>query len=157
MKKGSQTLWFDSQIFRDEKTQRRLFRRFIKTQNATDHQKYKEFRKKISKKKNRAKKEYFQELLADANNSDDRRATWQVINKALGKKKKKSVYPSQVQLGDPSNPITSESPKEIADSMNNHFVNVAGKLAKNLQKTRFKFTDFLGKENRASLNVSKTH
>ena len=49
------------------------------------------------------------------------------------------------------NPITSESPKEIADSMNNHFVNVAKKLANNLQKTRFKFTDFLGKENRASM------
>ena len=148
-KKRSLTPWFDSEIFRDEKIQRRLFRRFIKSQKAADHQEYKAFRKILSKKKYKAKKAYFQELLENANNSDDRRATWNIINKVFGKKKK--IYPLQVQTGDISNPVISESPKAIADSMNNHFTNVAKKLEKNLKKTHSKFSDFLGKENNATM------
>ena len=46
-KKRSLTPWFDSEIFRDEKTQARHFRRFIKSQKTADHLRYKEFQKKI--------------------------------------------------------------------------------------------------------------
>ena len=55
-----------------------------------------------------AKKAYFHELLDEAKNSDDRRATWEIINKAFGKKKKKRVYPDKVQIGSTSCPKTSE-------------------------------------------------
>ena len=90
-------------------------------------------------------------MLENANNSDDRRATWNIIDKVLSKKKKKEIYPLQVQTGDISNPVISESPKVIAYSMNNHFTNVAKKLEKNLKKTHSKFSDFLGKENNATM------
>ena len=56
-----------------------------------------------------------------------------------------------MQTGNHSNPIISVSSKAIADSMNNHFTNVANKLAKKLKKTNVKFTDFLGKENKATM------
>ena len=89
--KRSLTPWFDYEIFKDEKTQSRLFRRFIKTKNPDDHKTYNSFRKKLSKKKYRAKREYFHDLLGKAKNSEDRREIWKVINKAFGKDKKKRV------------------------------------------------------------------
>ena len=98
-----------------------------------------------------AKKVYFHELLDDAKNSEDRRATWDIINKVFGKKKKKKTYPEKVNIGDSSNPISSEHPKDIADVLNVHFSNVATTLAKNLQKTNLKHTHFMGRENSSSM------
>ena len=83
--------WFNTDIFKDEKTQRNLFRRFIKTKNPQDHKAYSIFRNKLSKKKYRAKREYFQELLTDAKNKGDKSVTWEVINKAFGKDKRTRV------------------------------------------------------------------
>ena len=65
-KKRSLTPWYDSDIYTDEKKQSRLFRRFMKSQNTEDHKAYKTFRKKLSKKKYRAKRTYFYNLLNEA-------------------------------------------------------------------------------------------
>ena len=110
-------------------------------------------------KKYKAKKIYFQDLLKEAKNSDDRRATWDVINRAFGKVKKKRVYPEKVELNDPlkpttSKPTTSKCPKDIANAMNNHFTNVAKTLAADLQKTNFKFSDFMGTENKSTMYLN---
>jgi hypothetical protein len=131
-----------------------LFRRFIKTKREIDHQAYKIFRKELSKKKYKAKKIYFQDLLKEAKTSNDRRATWDVINRAFGKVKKKRVYPEKVEINAPSKPTTSGCPKDIANEMNNHFTNVAKTLAAGLQKTNFKFTDFMGNENKSTMYLN---
>ena len=88
-KKRSLTPWFDGEIYKDEKRQSRLYRKFIKSQNPEDHKVYSTFRKSLSKRKYKAKNTYFQELLAKAKNKEDRKATWDVINMAFGKKKKR--------------------------------------------------------------------
>ena len=150
-KKRSLTPWYDSEIFKGDKTQRRLFRRFIKTNTAIDHQVYKNFRKELSKKKYRAKKTYFQNLLKEAKNSEDKRATWKVITRVFGKKEKKRICPDKVEIGDPSNPSVSECPKVIANVLNSHFTNVAKALAENLEKTDSKHTDFMGRENLSTM------
>ena len=98
-----------------------------------------------------AKKAYFQDLLNEAKNSEDKRATWDVINRAFGTNKKKRVYPEKVKLNDPTKPLTSECPKDIADVLNNHFTNVAKSLAEGLQKTDSKFSDFMGSENKSTM------
>ena len=134
-----------------KKKQRRLFRKFVKTKTATDHQTYKNFRKDLSKKKYRAKRTYFQNLLKEAKNSEDKRATWEIINRAFGKKKKKRICPEKVETGDPLNPSVSECPKVIANVLNKHFTNVAKVLSGNLEKTNSKFTDFLGMENMSTM------
>ena len=107
-KKRALTPWFDTEIYEGEKKQRRLFRRFVKTKNTEDHKAYKAFRKNLSKKKYKAKRTYFHNLLNETKNSEDRSATWNIINKAFGKKKKKRTYPSKVQIGDKQNPSTSD-------------------------------------------------
>ena len=90
-KKRSLTPWFDTDIFKDEKTQSRLFRRFIKSKNADDYKAYNTFQKKLSKKKYRTKRAYFEDILIEAKNSENRKATSNIINMALGRKKKKKV------------------------------------------------------------------
>ena len=74
-----------------------------------------------------AKRVYFHELLDDAKNSDDRRATWNIINKAFGKKKRKRVYPDEVNTGSASCPKSSKNPKDIAEALNMHFTNMLPK------------------------------
>ena len=153
-KKRSLTPWYDTEIYKDESKQSRLFRRFIKTKNVDDHNAYKTFRKNLSKKKYKAKRNYFHNLLNEAKNSDDRRATWEIINKAFGKNKKKRVYPEKVLMGDSSNPTISESPKDIANVLNDHFTSIAESLAKNLDSTKSKFSDFMGPENKSSMYLT---
>ena len=124
-KKRTKIPWYDSDIFKDEKMQRELFRRFIKTKNPEDHKAYSTFRNKLSKKKYRAKREYFQELLTNAKNKGDRSVTWEVINKAFGKDKRKRIYPNEVQIGEPPDSTMSKD-----NVLNKPFTSIASKLAK---------------------------
>ena len=87
--------------------------------------------------------------MTDAKNSEDKRATWRIINTAFGKHKKK-VYPKSMKTGDSTNPVT-DCPKNMANILNNHFVNVAKKLAKKLKKSNRKHTDFMGAKNKSTM------
>ena len=150
-KKRSLTPWFDTEIYKGEKTQGNLFRRFMKTKNPEDHKIYKTFRNNLSKKKYKAKRKFYQDLLNDAKNSGDRSATWKVINKAFGKKKKSRIYPEKTLIGDPKKPTESTSQKDIANNLNNHFANVASNLAKKLEKVDIQPISYMGRENKSSM------
>ena len=56
-----------------------------------------------------------------------------------------------MKIGDALNPPTSERPKDIANVLNNHFTSVAENLAKTLDTTKAKFSDFMGSENKSSM------
>ena len=150
-KKRSLTPWYDGEIYKDEKKQSRLFRKFIRSQNPEDHKVYTTFRKGLSKRKYKAKKAYFQELLTEAKNKEDRKATWDVINMAFGKKKKKRVLPEKVEIDDSTQPTTTECPQKIANVLNEHFTNIAKNLARNLEGTHHTPFDFMGKRNESSM------
>ena len=70
---------------------------------------------------------------------------------AQGKKRKKTNHPEQITTGDPLNPTKTKCPQDIANLLNNHFTSVAKNLADNLAKTNCKHTDFMGKENKATM------
>ena len=72
-----------------KKKQSRLFRRFVKSKKTEDHQAYKDFRKKLSKQKYKAKRTYYRKILAEADSKGDKTATWDIINKVFGKKRKR--------------------------------------------------------------------
>ena len=150
-KKRSLTPWFTTEIFKEEKTQSKLFRRFVKSNKPEDHQAYKNFRKQLSKKKYKAKRTYFHDLLKEAKNSEDKRATWDVINRAFGKNKKKRILPKKVNVGDTKNPKFSTSSQDVANVLNNHFTSIAENLAKNLGTTESNPMDFMGPENNQSM------
>ena len=155
-KKRALIPWFDTEIFKDEKTQSRLFRRFVKSNDPEDHKAYKKFRNMLSKKKYKAKRKYFQNLLDEAKASGDRSATWSVINKAFGKNKKPKVCPKKVNIGDQKNPTWSENPNHIVDALNTHFTGIAKKLEKNLKKTKVRHTSYMGKGNNSSMFLRYT-
>ena len=98
-KKRALIPWFDTEIFRGEREQSKLFRRFIKSKNPEDHKIYKKFRNMLSKKKYRAKRKYFQDLLNDAKHSGDqggsvgRFTVIQVVRGVVRKKKNKMTHP----------------------------------------------------------------
>ena len=150
-KKRAQTPWFDTEIFKEEKIQTNLFRRFIKSKTPEDHQIYKSFRNKLSKKKYKAKRKFYQDLLNDAKNSGDKSITWDIINKAFGKKKKSRKCPEKVLIGDPKNPTESTADKDIADALNKHFTNIAQNLVNKLKKTSTQPSSFMGKKNKSSM------
>ena len=149
-KKRSLTPWFDTEIFVGEKTQRRLFRRFRKSHKKEDHEIYRRFRNKLSKKKYQAKKKYFMNLLNDAKNEGDKTATWNIINRVFGRKKKNRVFPDSVKTKEP-NPRELSDHKDIADGLNNHFTSIAQNLADSLPKTNTTYSSFLGPENKNSI------
>ena len=151
-RKRAQTPWFDCNIFKEEKTQSRLFRRFIKSNDPADHRIYKTFRKKLSKKKYKAKRAYFRKLLSNAKNSEDKSATWKVINKIFGRKDKTRVYPDKVTSPNQSD---KSDPKHIANALNGHFASVAKKLAAKLPKTNINHMSYTGKENKSSMYLKK--
>ena len=89
--------------------------------------------------------------LTDAKNKGDKSVTWEVINKAFGKDKRKRVYPKEVKIGEPPNASISKDPKDVSNVLNKHFTSVASKLAKKLKKPKTKFTKYMGQENKSSM------
>jgi len=131
-KKRSLTPWFDTEIYVGEKIQARLFRRFRKSNKEEDHEIYRIFHNSLSKKKYRAKRKYFLDLLNDAKNEGDKTATWNIINRVFGKKKKSRVFPTTLNTEEQTQ--TESHPKDVANALNNHFASVAEKLARSLPK-----------------------
>ena len=129
-KKRALTPWFGTDIYQGDKKQSRLFRRFIKSKKPEDHQAYKEFRKKLSKQKYRAKRTYFRKLLKEAGKNEDKTATWNVINKAFGKKQKCRIYPEKGPPGKSNNQEIGDISKSVANKLNEHFASVAHRLHK---------------------------
>ena len=154
-KKRSLTPWYGSEIYEGDKKQSRLFRRFIKSKKPEDHQAYKVFRKKHSKQKYRAKRTYFRKLLRESDKNDDRSATWDVINKAFGKRRKSRIHPKKGPTGKSSNQVSGDNSKKVANNLNKHFASVAEKLAANLKKTNTKFTAYMGRENKLSMYLKE--
>ena len=95
-KKRAEQPWIDKDLAIQERKQGKLFKKFIKTSNPTDHKNYKDFRKKLFKKIKKRKKAYFRELIKEANSKKDFRKTWQAINRVLKKGKKELVSPKCV-------------------------------------------------------------
>ena len=101
--------WFDSEIFQDIHIQRKLWKCFQKSKNLDDLFTYKIFRNKLSKKKYKAKKKYFHDLLEDAKNSGEKSKTWEIINRVFGKKKISKIFPEKVSTSTNNDP----SPKFV--------------------------------------------
>ena len=108
--------------------------------------------KKLSKKKYKAKRKYFRNLQSNAKNSGDKTATWNIINGIFGRKEKTRVYPDKVQSPDQTDRTDS---KDIANSLNNHFVGIAKKLADKLPASNLNYMTYMGKENKSSMYLRK--
>ena len=152
-KKRKLVPWYDTEIFQGMHIQRKLWKRFQKTKSLSDFFDYKIYRNKLSKKKYKAKKKYFHELLENAKNSGERSKTWEVINKVFGKKKSTKIFPEKIRIDKDNGPSPTheENPQEIANLMNTHFTSIAEKLSNTLEKPKKNFQDYLGPKNKSSI------
>ena len=66
--------------------------------------------------------------------------TWKIINKLIGKTKKKDKLP--LQFIDNGETIT--KPNDIANRFNNYFINVGPTLSSKIDKTAKTFKEYLG-------------
>ena len=128
-----------------------MWKRFQKSKCLDDFFTYKIYRNKLSKKKYKAKKKYFQDLLEDAKDRGDKSKTWEIINKAFGKKKATKIFPEKVNISKTEDPVFTENPEDIANLMNSHFTNIAEKLSNNLEKTNISFQEYMGPKNKSSI------
>ena len=72
--------------------------------------------------KNAAKRNYFENLFREVNNSSD---TWKYINQLLRKNKPTFTIPPAISV----NGITISSSQQICNKMNKHFVEIGKKLS----------------------------
>ena len=81
----------------------------------------------------------------------DMKSTWKIINNVLNKHRK-STYINELRCSDR---LLNQSP-DIAEAINNFFVNIGPDLARNIPSTRTHFSDYLQNANSASIFMTPT-
>ena len=109
----------------------------------------------LSKQKYKAKRTYYRKILAEADSKGDKTATWDIINKVFGKKRKRRLYPEKGPTGNKNKQTKRVGQKFVANNLNKHFVNVAKELAANLKKTSTNFSSYMGQKNRSSMYLKE--
>ena len=101
---------------------------------------------KLTHIKKKAKKDYFENLFSNANNSSD---TWNYINLLLRKTKRKTTSPQTIKV---DGQIISSSQK-ICNQMNQHFATIGEKLAAKSSNPaqNYNHFKFFGKRNPSSI------
>ena len=147
--------WITKAIMRSIKTRNKMYKKLIKT-NYRDkdlHTQYKKYRNNLTKIKETSKKNYYENLLKNAQGNT--RKTWEVINKVINKRKKGHQLPSELKI---NNNVIKE-PADIINNLNAYFSTIGeqncntqndyNEISKTLnfsQKNSFVWVDTTGAE-----------
>ena len=102
-----------------------------------------------------AKRKHFKYKCKEA--KGDGSKTWKVINEATNKKRKSNTYPDFIETRNADGDAKKVKCKtEIANEMNRQFTQMGSKLAKKLDPTNVKFTDYLESPSNTSFYLRKT-
>ena len=82
--------WITPDILALIKYKNKLYSKYLKKRDCSIFNEYKKYRNKLTHIKKKAKKDYFENLFSNANNSSD---TWNYINLLLRKTKRKTTLP----------------------------------------------------------------
>ena len=113
--------WFNDNIRKHIKKKNRLYKLYLKNRSEYRKSVYKQIRNKVVDLIKQAKKTYYKEQFNKV--KGNMKKTWNVINTALGKEKKKTVIK---KVMDGNTCVTEE--KKISDLFNDYFVNVGYNL-----------------------------
>lgn len=145
LKKLYQTPWITKEILAARKLKNKLCKRFIYNPNDTNENNYKTSRNKFNKTKRLAKKSYYKGKFQESQGNI--RQTWKLINEITNKKKQSSDLPDNFMKD--GNVIT--EPNEIANNLNEYFVNVGPKLADKIPPSSVNFSSYLPASNQDSI------
>ena len=139
--------WLTNGLLNAFKKQKTLYKRFLRCRTKESEIKYKNYKNKLTSIKRLSEKQYFSNLLAAKKN--DIKATWNILNTIINKRKPASNYPDSFQT-DSGTKMTSK--KEIANKFNDFFVNVGPNLAKDIrQKENISIHKYMDPPNASSM------
>ena len=139
--KASQVPWVTTGILASRTVKNKLYKKFIKNPTDTSKKSYKVYRNKFNKIKRIAKKVYYSNKLNEL--KGNLRLTWKLINEIINKNKSRSELPSDFLKED--NMIS--DPLEIANYLNEYFVNIGPNLAKKIPESPVNFKSYLDERN----------
>ena len=118
--------WFTTELRKHSLLKRKLYKKSILSPTPFNVQTYKECKNAFTQSLRYAKKKYFSDKFNQA--SSDIKSTWSVINQLLQRKTRQLTVPVEV-LGNEGAPLNE---REIANGLNDFFVNIGLSLAANI-------------------------
>ena len=146
-KKTPRQPWVTKSLLRCINRKNRLFYRYKSNASSHNEHKYKNYKNRLISILRVTKKEYFSNQFEIHKN--DMKCTWKIINNALNRNPSKSHIQEINTQG-----TTSKDPAEIAQSLNDYFVNIGPNLAQNIPPSDNHFSTFLENPNPKSIFFS---
>ena len=119
--------WLSSSLLKSIRKKNQLFQKYLKTKNSLVSSEYKAYRNTLNRTINGAKRMHYHELLKD--NKGDSTKIWKIVNELASIKTKARVDPTEL-ITDNGKILTNSD--EIAESLNEHFVNIGPKMAESI-------------------------
>lgn len=138
--------WLSSGLLTSIKKKNRLYKTWLHKKTDTALTKYKVYKNKLTSILRASEKLYYQNKFLDT--KDDIRNTWKVIKSLIGNK---NTYDKITELNINGTLINDES--DIANKMNEYFVNIGPDLAKKIPKADGHYRDYLQTEKRPSKSL----
>ena len=120
--------WVTRGILISRKTLHKLSQRWAKTRNPVDHEEYSKFKNILQAVTRKSKEMTYGE--AYENNYNDAKKIWELTNKLLNRKQREKNSKLEIM----ENGKLMQDPKEVANILNEHFVNMGKKIADSFGK-----------------------
>ena len=130
--KKSSSPWITIQITKNIKTRRKLYKKYLSNQNASNWLKFSSYRNKLNSQIAKAKKNYFNFEIVKA--KSDTKQTWKVMNQIVNLKFNSNSNNEIREINDESNTKTCDA-KKISDIFNDFFTNVGKNLSKSIDNS----------------------
>ena len=137
--KKNNKVWYSPKLHSLKYKKERAYKKIIRTRNACDENKYKSLKKHYFKTLEDTRIKFHVNLFQK--HIKDSKATWALINKLLGRKNKNTLCKKLI-----INDIEITDPKDIADTFNEHFSSIAGKLHDSLPVPNYDHTHYTKRE-----------
>ncbi|XP_065667836.1 uncharacterized protein LOC136088102 [Hydra vulgaris] len=129
--------WFSKGLKKASKRKHRLYNRYLKNKCVKTKAEYKNYRTLFEKVKRTAKSNYHKKQLEKCQLSS--RKTLQVLNEIIGKPKINESFPKILHIKNK----TIDNENNIANELNNFFVNIGPKLAAKIPNVNKSFKEYL--------------
>ena len=139
--------WITKGILTSIRIKAKLYKSFKNSKNSDIYAKFKCYRDLINTLIRKSKKQYYKIYFTE--NKCNTKNAWTSINSILNRRGKKKC--SDIFLNINGSMLTDQ--KLVANKFNNYFVNVAGKLAKDIPNHNSKYKDFLKNPNPKSFSM----
>ena len=151
--KNKQKPWITQGLIKSIQVKTKWLKKFMKNKNknSADYDKYKFYRDKLNHLIKASKKNYYRTYFNEHQNNTKK--TWAGINELIGKRNQSLT--SNISLTDNNKIITNQ--KEVANTFNNYFLNVAENLTKEMETPKLSLDYYLDNPNEENFFITPTN